>query len=88
MKTKEFASMTDVELSDKLASLKAELFNLRFAHATNSLANPMQLKTCKRDIAKVKTIIRERELNIAKAPVAPVKAASKKTTTKAKAVKG
>lgn len=88
MKTKEFASMTDVELSDKLASLKAELFNLRFAHATNSLANPMQLKTCKRDIAKVKTIIRERELNIAKAPVAPAKEASKKATTKAKAVKG
>lgn len=88
MKTKEFASMTDVELSDKLASLKAELFNLRFAHATNSLANPMQLKTCKRDIAKVKTIIRERELNIAKAPVAAVKESSKKATTKAKAVKG
>ena len=88
MKSKEFASMTDVELNDKLASLKAELFNLRFAHATNSLTNPMQLKTCKRDIAKVKTIIRERELNIAKAPVAETKATAKKTATKAKAVKG
>ena len=87
MKTQDFVNMTDVELSDKLASLKAELFNLRFAHATNSLANPMQLKTCKRDIAKVKTIIRERELNIAKVvPQAAAKAPAKKTT--AKAVKG
>ena len=86
MKSNQFASMTDIELADKLASLKAELFNLRFAHATNSLANPMQLKTCKRDIAKVKTIIRERELNIAKVvPVVEEKPAKK--TTK-KAIKG
>lgn len=87
MKSNEFASMTDIELADKLASLKAELFNLRFAHATNSLSNPMQLKTCKKDIAKVKTIIRERELGIAKAPVAEVKTTAKKTTAK-KAIKG
>ena len=88
MKSNQFASMTDVELADKLASLKAELFNLRFAHATNSLANPMQLKTCKRDIAKVKTIIRERELNIAKVvPAVEEKPAAKKSTTK-KAIKG
>lgn len=80
MKVKEFTSMTDIELADKLASLKAELFNLRFAHATNSLTNPLQLKVCKRDIAKVKTIIRERELNIAKVvPTAEVKPAKKST---------
>lgn len=85
MKSNQFASMTDVELADKLASLKAELFNLRFAHATNSLTNPLQLKTCKRDIARVKTIIRERELNIAKAPVAEEKPAKK---TAKKAIKG
>lgn len=85
MKSNEFASMTDVELADKLASLKAELFNLRFAHATNSLSNPCELKTCKKDIAKVKTIIRERELGIAKAPVAEVKPAKK---TGKKAIKG
>ena len=87
MKSNQFASMTDVELADKLASLKAELFNLRFAHATNSLANPMQLKTCKRDIAKVKTIIRERELNIAKVVPAVQEKPAKKSTTK-KAIKG
>jgi large subunit ribosomal protein L29 len=77
--------MTNEELANKLASLKEELFSLRFAHATNSLSNPLQLKTCKRDIAKVKTIIRERELNIAKVvpaeKAAPV--AAKKTTKKA-----
>ena len=86
MKSNEFANMTNVELADKLASLKAELFNLRFAHATNSLSNPLQLKNCKRDIARVKTIIRERELGISKAPVAeekPVKKAPAK-----KAIKG
>ena len=87
MKSNQFASMTDIELADKLASLKAELFNLRFAHATNSLANPMQLKTCKRDIAKVKTIIRERELNIAKVVPAVEEKPAKKSTTK-KAIKG
>ena len=87
MKSNEFASMTNVELADKLASLKAELFNLRFAHATNNLANPMQLKTCKRDIAKVKTIIRERELNIAKVVPAVEEKPAKKSTTK-KAIKG
>lgn len=81
MKSNQFASMTDVELADKLASLKAELFNLRFAHATNSLSNPLQLRNCKRDIARVKTIIRERELSISKAPAQeekPAKKASKK----------
>ena len=81
MKTREFTSMTAAELQEKLTALKAELFNLRFSHTTGSLTNPLALKTCKRDIAKVKTIIRERELNIAK--TAPVEVA-KKTTKKAK----
>ena len=83
MKTREFTSMTTAELQEKLTNLKAELFNLRFSHTTGSLTNPLALRTCKRDIAKVKTILRERELNIAK--TAPVEVASvKKTTRKAK----
>lgn len=82
MKTREFTSMTTAELQEKLASLKAELFNLRFSHATGSLTNPVQLRTCKRDIAKVMTILKERELNIAK--TAPVEVADKKTAKKAK----
>ena len=83
MKTKELASMTNAELQEKLTSLKAELFNLRFSHTTGSLTNPLALRTCKRDIAKVMTILKERELKIAK--TAPVEVAPvKKTTKKAK----
>ena len=82
MKTREFTSMTTAELEEKLTSLKAELFNLRFSHTTGSLTNPLALRNCKRDIAKVKTILRERELKIAK--TAPVEVAPKKTTKKAK----
>lgn len=57
-----FRDLQDKELTAKLAELKQELFNLRFNHATGQLSNPTQLKRCKRDIARVKTEIREREL--------------------------
>lgn len=50
------------ELNKELAALKEELFKLRFAHATNQLENPLKLKSVKRDIARVMTILREREL--------------------------
>ncbi|MCL2675489.1 MAG: 50S ribosomal protein L29 [Firmicutes bacterium] len=50
------------ELGVKLNELRQELFNLRFSHATGQLSNPMEMVKCKRDIARVKTIIREREL--------------------------
>ncbi len=63
MKTKNFREMTTEELSAKIKDLKVELFNLRFQHATGQLANPMMLNTIKKDIAKVKTILKERELN-------------------------
>ena len=81
MKSTNYTAMTDKELNNKLADLKAELFNLRFSHATGNLANPLALKNCKRDIAKVKTILRERELGIAKTSPAPV-AATKKVASK------
>ncbi|NLU53634.1 MAG: 50S ribosomal protein L29 [Clostridiaceae bacterium] len=55
---------TREELEKELAELKAELFKLRFQHATNQLENPMKLKEVKKDIARVKTIIREMELGI------------------------
>ncbi len=58
-----FRDLQDKELTAKLAELKQELFNLRFSHATGQLSNPNQLKRCKRDIARVKTVIRERELS-------------------------
>ena len=62
MKAKEIHNMTNDELATKLAGLKEELFNLRFRHATGQLENPNVLKTVKKDIARVKTVIREREL--------------------------
>ena len=62
MKTKDIRSMTTKELQNKLNELTTELFNLRFSHATGNLPNNMQLHNVKKDIAKVKTIIREREI--------------------------
>lgn len=61
MKTNEIRDMSETDLTKKLADLKAELFNLRFQHAINQLENPMRLKLVKKDIARVKTIIRQRE---------------------------
>ncbi len=58
--------MRDDELQQKLAALKTELFNLRFSHATGQLSNPMQIQNVRRDIARVKTVIRERELRAGK----------------------
>jgi len=55
------------ELNEELNELKAELFKLRFQHATSQLENPMKLRQIKKDIARVKTIIREKELEIKKA---------------------
>ena len=54
--------LSDVELVKKLDDLKEELFHLRFQHAINQLDNPMRLKAVRKEIAVVKTIIREREL--------------------------
>ncbi len=60
MKAKEIRAMSAAELDNKLAELKKELFNLRFQHATNQLDNPKKLADVKHDIARVKTIIREK----------------------------
>ena len=62
MKAKEVREMTNEELVSKLDNLKEELFNLRFRHATGQLENPCVLSTVKKDIARVKTEIREREI--------------------------
>ncbi len=63
MKAVELRKSSVEELSAKLVELKAELFNLRFQLAVNQLENPMRIKAVKKDIARIKTIIRERELN-------------------------
>ena len=62
MKGKELHNMTDEELKSKLGELKSELFNLRFRHASGQLENPMTIAACKKDIARVNTVLREREL--------------------------
>ena len=62
MKTKELRELTVDELNTKLKELSEELFNLRFRHAIGQLENPASLKTCKKEIAKVKTLLREWEL--------------------------
>lgn len=67
MKVKELRDMTNEELNSKLKSLKQELFNLRFSNATGQLNNPMQINACKKDIARIKTILTERELKKKKA---------------------
>ena len=54
--------LTDAELAKKLEDLKEELFHVRFQHAINQLDNPMRLKAVRKEIAIVKTIMREREL--------------------------
>ena len=63
MKASEIREMTADELNSKLADLKAELFNLRFQLDINQLDNPMRISAVKKDIARVKTVIRENELH-------------------------
>ena len=67
MKTAKVRDMSSQELNDSIAELKSELFNLRFQQATGQLQNPIRLNQCKKDIARVKTIIRERELGLKRA---------------------
>lgn len=67
MKTKDMREMTHVELDQKLTELKGELFNLRFQLATGQLENPLRIRGVRKDIARVKTIIRENELKQARA---------------------
>ena len=62
MKANKFRDMTNEALALREKELKQELFNLRFQSATGQLANPQKINECKKDIARVKTIIREREL--------------------------
>ncbi len=66
MKAKDIRDLTTEEIQSKLKDSKAELFNLRFQSTIGQLDNPMKLKEVKRDIARMKTIIRERELKIGK----------------------
>ena len=70
MKANELRDMSAAELTKKLAELKEELFNLRFQSATGQLENTARLKAVKHDIARMYTVLRERELGISQAPEA------------------
>ncbi|MDR2817219.1 MAG: 50S ribosomal protein L29 [Oscillospiraceae bacterium] len=61
MKTQELREQTVEQLSEKLAELKVELFNLRFQHVINQLGNPMRIRAVKKDIARIKTIVTQKE---------------------------
>ena len=62
MKTNKVRELTTEELNERERELKTELFNLRFQHATGQLSNPQRIKECRRDIARVKTLLRERQV--------------------------
>ena len=67
MKAKELKGIRELSAEDlqkKLTDLKKDLFMLRMQHATNQLDNPMQIAAVKKDIARIKTIIREKETNV------------------------
>ena len=61
---KDLRGLTAEKLEEKLQELKKDLFMLRMQHATNQLDNPLQIATVKKDIARIKTIIREKETNV------------------------
>ena len=62
MELNKIREMSEVELAAELDKMKKDLFNLRFQHVTGQLENPVKMRETKRDIARVNTIIREKEL--------------------------
>jgi large subunit ribosomal protein L29 len=64
MKASEFRNLTSAELEHKISGFKEELFNLRFQLATGQLDNPSRIREVRKEIARAKTILRERELGI------------------------
>ena len=66
MKSNKITEMSSPEIEKELGELKTELFKLRFSLATNGLDNPMRIKEVKKDIARINTVLRQRELETAK----------------------
>jgi large subunit ribosomal protein L29 len=64
MKANEVKKLSDTELEAKLGELKKDLFFLRMQHATNQLDNPIRIAQVRRDIARVKTVIRQKQLGL------------------------
>ena len=68
MRARQLRDMSDAELTRHLEEVRQELFNLRFQAATGQLESHGRLRTVKRDIARIYTVVRERELGIRQAP--------------------
>ena len=64
MKMEKIRELTNSDLEKELLKMKNELFNLRFQHVTGQLENPLRMKDVKRDIARIKTVIREKERSV------------------------
>ncbi|GEB77624.1 50S ribosomal protein L29 [Sporolactobacillus inulinus] len=64
MKAEDIRNLTTAEVEENMKSLKEELFNLRFQLATGQLENPARIRAVRKSIARAKTILRERELNV------------------------
>ena len=65
MKPKELRELSTADLAQKLEEARSELFNLRFQMATGSLTNPQRVRECKKDVARIKTLLCERQLKAA-----------------------
>ena len=63
MKVNEIRKLSDKEINEKIVSCKEELFNLRFQQATGNLENPSRIRELRHLVARLKTVLRERELN-------------------------
>ncbi len=72
----ELRQLSDAELRERLDGAKEELFNLRFQLATGQLDNPMRLKQVRRDVARILTVLRERELAVPEATAGETEEAS------------
>lgn len=66
MKAEQLRNQSTEELQKELTALKEQLFKLRFRHATKQLENPVQIRLVKRDIARVNTVLRQREMEAGK----------------------
>lgn len=78
VKARELRDLSQEDLLRKLDDLKTELFNLRFQKAVGQLGNPMRIRQVRKDIARVLTVLRERELGIEQAAARARKAASER----------
>ena len=84
-KAEKFHELKNDELVAELKELKEKLFRLRFSHATGQLSNPLEMAHCKKDIARVKTIMHQRELKGETFSASPAAASKKPAAKKAKA---